>query len=195
MEENRQSWESGSGVAAMVTPAMDRYNGRILILKSFLIYFAAPVVYIGIVQAALCDRLGASATVANLPASTYLLGSLAPLVLSWVIPHRWTRTTLVTAYLVTMSAFLMVLATLILPVSNTVRLWAVGCGRAGPHPGGVGVGGPRLRLPMPEARHDPEGPGQSVEVGLRGVADGRGGGLPLGSVRAGRRHRGTLLSL
>ena len=112
-------------VAAAVTPAMDRYNGRILILKSFLIYFAAPVVYVGIVQAALCDRLGASATVANLPASTYLLGSLAPLVLSWVIPHRWTRTTLVTAYLVTMSAFLMVLATLILPVSNTVRLWAV----------------------------------------------------------------------
>ena len=125
MEEDRRSWETGAGDAALATPAMDRYNGRILILKSFLIYFAAPVVYIGIVQAALCDRLGAGATVANLPASAYLLGSVAPLVLSWLIPHRWTRPTLVVAYLVTMSAFLMVLATLILPVSNTVRLWAV----------------------------------------------------------------------
>ena len=125
MEEDRRSWETGTGEPARATPAMDRYNGRILILKSFLIYFAAPVVYIGIVQAALCDRLGASATVANLPASTYLLGSLAPLILSWFIPHRWTRATLVTANLVTMSAFLMVLATLILPVSDSVRLWAV----------------------------------------------------------------------
>ena len=125
LEQDRPEREAVSGGAAVATAAMDRYNGRILILKSFLIYFAAPVVYVGIVQAALCDRLGAGATVSNLPASTYLLGSVAPLVLSWLIPHRRTRTTLVVAYLVTMSAFLMVLATLILPVSNTVRLWAV----------------------------------------------------------------------
>ena len=125
LEQDRPEREAVSGGAAVATAAMDRYNGRILILKSFLIYFAAPVVYVGIVQAALCDRLGASATVSNLPASTYLLGSVAPLVLSWLIPHRRTRTTLVVAYLVTMSAFLMVLATLVLPVSNTVRLWAV----------------------------------------------------------------------
>ena len=55
---------AGAGLApgGVITPAMDRHNGRIVILSAFLHYLAAPVIYVGIVQTALCDRLGASFT-------------------------------------------------------------------------------------------------------------------------------------
>ena len=36
-------------------------------------------------------RSGASATIANLPAATYLLGGLAPLILSLIVPNRLDR--------------------------------------------------------------------------------------------------------
>jgi MFS family permease len=59
------------------------------------IFLAAPVSYIGVVQAALCDKLGSNATIANLPSATYLLGGLAPLFLSMIVPHRWERAVVV----------------------------------------------------------------------------------------------------
>ena len=67
---------------------MDTRNAWILGVTYFLVYLAAPVIYLGVVQAGLCDKLGASKTVANLPASAYLLGSFAPLVVSWIAPRR-----------------------------------------------------------------------------------------------------------
>ena len=110
---------------AMITPEADRKNGLIFIAHNGLLYFAAPVVYVGVVQAALADKLGASATVANLPASTYLLGALAPLILSFVLPHRLVRFTSVLAYLVTATLLGVVCILLFSPVSDTVRLAAV----------------------------------------------------------------------
>ena len=77
--------------------ATDRRNGLLFGASNLLIYFAAPVVYIGVVQAALCDKLGASATFANLPESAYMLGALIPFFLSWIVPHRLVRTTVVVA--------------------------------------------------------------------------------------------------
>ncbi len=41
------------------TPSMDRHNGRLYILSNILVYLAAPVIYVGVVQAALCDKLSA----------------------------------------------------------------------------------------------------------------------------------------
>jgi MFS family permease len=78
-----------------ITAAMDRRNGRLYLLMYLLIFLAAPVSYIGVVQAALCDKLGSNATIANLPSATYLLGGFAPFVLSLVIPHRWERAVVV----------------------------------------------------------------------------------------------------
>ncbi len=106
-------------------PANDRRNGLIFGGSNLLIYFAAPVVYVGVVQAALCDKLGASATVANLPASAYMLGAIMPFVLSWIVPHRLVRTTVVIANLVTASLLAAVGLVLIFPFSNPVRLLAV----------------------------------------------------------------------
>src|SRR5690242_20251528 len=54
-----------------VTAAMDRANGRIFLFSYLLVYFAAPVTYIGVVQAVLCDKLGTGAMVANLPFGAY----------------------------------------------------------------------------------------------------------------------------
>jgi hypothetical protein len=51
-----------------------------------LIYLAAPVLYIGVTQGALCKRLGASTTVANLPGSVYFLTMFMPVVIAWASP-------------------------------------------------------------------------------------------------------------
>ncbi len=110
---------------AQITPEADRKNGLIFIAHNGLLYFAAPVVYVGVVQAALADKLGASAMVANLPASAYLLGALAPLILSFVLPHRLVRATSVLAYVVTATLLGVVCILLFSPVSDTVRLAAV----------------------------------------------------------------------
>jgi hypothetical protein len=80
---------------SLATPAMDRRNGLVFLLTFLLLYLAAPVVYVGIVQAALCDKLGASATVANLPFAAYQFGQISPLLVTWLIPHRPERAVLV----------------------------------------------------------------------------------------------------
>src|SRR5436309_7100151 len=84
---------------------MDRHNSRIFLFSYLLTYLAAPVLYVGVVQAALCDKLGANATTANLPAAGYLIGNVAPLFFSWWVPHRWERAVVVAAN--TISALLM----------------------------------------------------------------------------------------
>ena len=80
-----------------VTAAMDRHNGRIFLLGYLLIYLAAPVMYVGVVQAGLCDKLGANATVSNLPFAAYQFGQVAPLFFAWLVPHRLERAAVVCA--------------------------------------------------------------------------------------------------
>ena len=104
---------------------MDRRNAWVLGLTYFLVYLAAPVVYLGVVQAGLCDKLGASKTVANLPASAYLFGSFAPLVIAWLAPQRWARGIVVWSYAVTAALLALVSVTLFFPFSDTVRIAAV----------------------------------------------------------------------
>lgn len=111
----------GSEVS-LVTEVMDQRNSRIFYLSFLLIFFAAPAVYVGVVQAALCDKLGASATVANLPASAFLFGSAAPFFLTWLIPLRLERSVVVYANAITATLLAMVCAALIFPFGNSVRI-------------------------------------------------------------------------
>src|SRR5262249_51345077 len=114
------------GLAGMtVSKEDDRHNGWVFTLCYALIYLAAPVVYIGVVQAALCDRLGASATIANLPASTYMLGQIAPLFCSWLVPHRLERSMVVWANLATGFLILLVAAALALRLPAAIQIAAV----------------------------------------------------------------------
>ena len=119
---NRSSEET---IHAEPTPAMDRHNGRLFILSNSLIYLAAPVIYVGVVQAALCDKLGASTTVANLPATAFFLGAFAPLLLSWIVPHRLVRATVVVANLVSAILLALVGIVLFLTSSKAIVLVAV----------------------------------------------------------------------
>jgi MFS family permease len=108
-----------------VTPEMDRLNARIFAASYMLSYFAAPVLYVGIVQAALCNKLGADATTSHLAATLYSLGFLAPLLLSWFIPYDWEqRTTIISSALAGLSC-LAVAATLFFGFSASVRIAAV----------------------------------------------------------------------
>jgi len=108
-----------------ITEEMTRRNGWIFLVSYLLIYFAAPAIYIGIVQAALIDKLGASSMMANLPLSAYKFGSFAPLVVSWLAPHRFEKHVIVWANIVTASVLTLVLLTLVLPVSSSVRIGAL----------------------------------------------------------------------
>ncbi len=109
----------------MVSPEDDRHNGWVFTLCYVLIYISAPVLYVGVVQAALCDKLGAGATLANLPASTYMFGQMAPLVFSWLVPHRLERSVVVWSNLATGLVILGVALSLALPLPAETRIAAV----------------------------------------------------------------------
>ncbi len=50
-------------------------------------YLAAPVMYVGISQASLCDRLGADTRTANLPGSLFFAMCTAPALIAWLSPR------------------------------------------------------------------------------------------------------------
>ena len=98
-----------------ITAGMDRKNSRIFAASNMLIYFASPV----------CDKLGASATVANLPTSAYFFGFFAPVLLAWLIPYRLEKSAVVVANLITSSSLALVALSLFLPFEDNFRLLAV----------------------------------------------------------------------
>ena len=59
-----------SQAVTVVTEADESRNGWAFTICYAFIYLAAPVLYVGVIQAALCDKLGVSRTLASLPAST-----------------------------------------------------------------------------------------------------------------------------
>ena len=83
------------------------------------------MLYVGVVQSALCDRLGASATVANLPASAYFLGNFAPIVFAWLVPHRLERFIVVAANSFTSGLMALVALALLLPLDDSIRIAVV----------------------------------------------------------------------
>ena len=121
---HRPSRESTSAKGP-ITEEMNRHNGRIFLYGQLLMYFSAPVAYIGLVQAALCDKLGTSATIANLPLSFYQVGQVAPLLGAWLVPHRHERSVVVWATVVTASLLFLVFLTLILPLPGNVVVGAL----------------------------------------------------------------------
>src|SRR3954462_6404654 len=50
-------------------------------------YLAAPVLYVGITQASLCDRLGADARTANLPGTLFFAMTAMPALIAWLSPR------------------------------------------------------------------------------------------------------------
>src|SRR5436190_6909193 len=49
-------------------------------------YLAAPVLYVGMTQASLCKRVGATPKVANLPEMAFFVMTVTPVLLAWWLP-------------------------------------------------------------------------------------------------------------
>ncbi|MBL9208335.1 MAG: hypothetical protein JNN01_24840 [Opitutaceae bacterium] len=108
-----------------IDPAVERRNGLLFVFAQLLTYFSAPVLYVGVVQAAFCDKLGASATVSNLPVSTYLFGAVVPLFCAWLVPARLEQRLVQIGYTVVAFSLLLVCAVVFLPAPNWLRITVV----------------------------------------------------------------------
>jgi MFS family permease len=90
------------------------------------IYLAAPVGYVGLTQASLCDRLGAGATVANLPATAYFACTVTPVFLAWLVPEvARLKLTLASCFALDTAALAAVGTTLLSPAPNSVKIGMV----------------------------------------------------------------------
>lgn len=89
-------------------------------------YLAAPVLYVGLTQGALLNRMGASRTVANLPETAFFLLTITPVFLAmWLPGVEHLKRSLVACYLATAGALAIVATTLVVPCSDDVRIAAV----------------------------------------------------------------------
>jgi len=116
---------AGLGTVGEITPAIERANIRLFIGIELLLYLAAPVLYVGVVQAAFCERLGAGATVANLPFATFLLGGIVPLFCAWLVPSRLEQRLTTWSFALTAVSLLVVVLVVLLPVPSGWRIAAV----------------------------------------------------------------------
>ncbi len=106
--------ESEAAVEVHLDPALQDRNARIYASLISLIYLAAPVLYVGFVQAALCKRLEQSDTIANLPSTVYLAMAWFPVFIAWLVPQaRFLKRTISIAYAVTAVMGLVVATVLI----------------------------------------------------------------------------------
>lgn len=86
-------------------------------------YFAAPVLYVGITQASLCDLLQSSTRTANLPATLFFSMTAVPALIAWASPRVASlRRNLALCYGITGITLLALAAILALPVSNAVKI-------------------------------------------------------------------------
>lgn len=86
-------------------------------------YLAAPVLYVGITQASLCDRLNADARTANLPGTLYFAMTAMPALIAWLSPQvSVLRRNISLFYLITALMLATLAVTLALPVSNQFKL-------------------------------------------------------------------------
>lgn len=86
-------------------------------------YLAAPVLYVGITQSALCEKLGADARVSNLPATLYFAMTAMPVLMAWLWPQvRLLRRNLTWCYALSGAMLGLIALALMLPISNGAKL-------------------------------------------------------------------------
>ncbi len=86
-------------------------------------YLAAPVLYVGITQASLCDRLGADARTSNLPGTLFFAMTAMPALFAWLSPRVSSlKRNLGLLYGTSALMLGMLAVTLALPVSNQLKL-------------------------------------------------------------------------
>lgn len=81
--------DSPSAEISQVCPLswpQQRWNLILFALCTGTQYLAAPVLYVGITQASLCDRLGADARTSNLPGTLFFAMTAMPALIAWLSP-------------------------------------------------------------------------------------------------------------
>jgi hypothetical protein len=113
------SVKPSSLVAASDCPLSTREQTRNLLIFAVnysLIYLGAPVLYVGLTQAALCERLETSKTIANLPGSVYFWMTPLPIIVAWYFSAvRLLKPVLTATYLIVALMGALVAATLLIP--------------------------------------------------------------------------------
>ncbi len=86
-------------------------------------YLAAPVLYVGITQAALCDRLEADARTSNLPATLFFAMTAVPAIIAWLSPQvAALKRNLMLCYAISGIMLATLAVTLLLPLPNWIKL-------------------------------------------------------------------------
>ena len=86
-------------------------------------YLAAPVLYVGITQSALCEKLGADARVSNLPATLYFAMTSMPVLMAWLWPQvRLLRRNISWCYGLSGAMLGLIALALTLPISDGAKL-------------------------------------------------------------------------
>ncbi len=86
-------------------------------------YLAAPVLYVGITQASLCDRLGADARTSNLPGTLFFAMTAIPAIIAWWSPRVASlKRNLMLCYATSACMLGTLAVTLLLPLPNSVKL-------------------------------------------------------------------------
>jgi MFS family permease len=107
-------------------PGDQRRNLLIFASCVALQYLAAPVIYVGITQAALLKQLGANATLANLPAASFFVMATVAALIAWLKPRvSDLKPVLVWCYSLAALASALVGVALISPISNDAKIGAV----------------------------------------------------------------------
>ena len=89
-------------------------------------YLAAPVLYVGMTQAALCKKLGASPTTANLPEMAFFVMTVTPVLLAWWLPGVvFLKRMMAVCYGSAGVALALVAVALVAPVSNEIKIAAI----------------------------------------------------------------------
>lgn len=122
---SEQAAETNSASCGLSWPEQRR-NLILFALCTGTQYLAAPVLYVGITQASLCDRLGADARTSNLPGTLFFAMTAMPALYAWLSPGVGAlRRNLGLLYGTSAIMLAMLPITLSLPVSDSFKLGMV----------------------------------------------------------------------
>src|SRR5262249_13886052 len=110
----KETSNSTNGEDCPLLPVQQTPNLVLFCLNVGLIYLGAPVLYVGVVQAALCDYLKADRTTSNFPSSIYFTTTPLPILVAWMFPYvRQLKPVLVCSFLTAAAAGAVVVFTLL----------------------------------------------------------------------------------
>ena len=107
-------------------PAAQRRNLLLFASCVAMQYLAAPVIYVGITQSSLLDKLGANATIANLPAASFFVMATLVALVAWYKPRVVDlKPVLVWCYLLAAATSGLLGLVLISPLEDNLKIYCV----------------------------------------------------------------------